>query len=195
MKEINGVKKRIRNKQVSKGTKIKIFMCKFLVVFLLFIILTFLVNKNPKLKNKIFQKIYSYNISFAKIKKIYNQKIGNVLPFQNLVGEKKVFNEKLTYKSMSKYNKGIKLSLEENYLIPALKGGIVIFSGTKNDMNTVIIQQPNGIDAVYSNLNSVNVKLYDYIEDNQIVGDAKDNILYLTFQKDGVEIDYKEAFK
>lgn len=39
------------------------------------------------------------------------------------------------------------------------------------------------------------MKLYDYVEDNAVVGEAKNNELYLIFQKDGVEIDSSEVLK
>ena len=107
-----------------------------------------------------------------------------------------MFNEKLKYKSISKYNKGVKLTLSNNYAIPIIKGGIVIFSGEKEGLGkTIIIQQSDGIDVWYSNLANTTMKLYDYVEDNAVVGEAKNNELYLIFQKDGVEIDSSEVLK
>ena len=85
--------------------------------------------------------------------------------------------------------------MEDNYLIPSINEGIVIFNGKKDDKNTIIIQQPNKIDVWYSNLNNTNVKLYDYVDKNQIIGEANNNELYLSFYKDGVEIDYKKIIK
>ena len=127
---------------------------------------------------------------------MYNEKLGNIIPFQDIFKEKKVFNEDLKYEKLSVYDKGVKLKLSENYAIPIIKGGIVIFVGDKENYGkTVIIQQSNGIDAWYGNLSNVNMKLYDYVSDNDIVGEAKNNYLYLKFQKDGVDIDYKEVLK
>lgn len=203
MSEIDAVKNRIKNKQNPKPNRdkkpnniVNSLIIKFLIVVIIFFVATFFVNKNPKIKNMIYQKVYNSNFSFSTIKKLYNEHIGNILPFQNVVNEKKVFSEKLEYKSLSKYNKGVKLDVSDNYLIPAIKGGIVIFSGTKEGLGkTIIVQQSNKIDVWYSNLSNTNVKLYDYIEDNQTIGEAKNNTLYLSFQKDGVDIDYKEVIK
>ena len=73
---------------------------------------------------------------------------------------------------------------------------VVIFSGEKEGIGkTVIIQQSDGIDVWYGNLSNTTMKLYDYVEDNSIIGEAKNNELYMIFQKDGVEIDYKEVLK
>ena len=61
--------------------------------------------------------------------------------------------------------------------------------------NTIIVQQSDGIDTWYGNLSNINLKLYDYIEDNSIIGEAKNNELYLMFQKDGVDVGYKDVLK
>ena len=82
------------------------------------------------------------------------------------------------------------LNVDYQYLVPSLDNGIVIFVGTKEDYgNTVIIQQENGIDVWYSNLEEVNIKLYDYIKKGSLIGMA-DQKLYLVFVKDGEIIDY-----
>lgn len=207
MDKVNEVQKRIRNKKSNisgKGTKkqnnykikFKRFFIKFCIMTVLFFGCTIMVGSNNNFKNKIYKYVYNTNISFATIKKFYNEHLGNVIPFQNVFNEKKVFNEKLEYISLSTYNKGVKLKLKENYAIPILKGGIVIFVGEKENMgNTVIIQQSDGIDVWYGNLSTINMNLYDYVEDNMIIGEAKNNELYLEFQKDGVDVNYKEVLK
>lgn len=204
MKEINEIQNRIKNKKRNiKSTsnkkdvnKIKPFFIKLFTVIIIFLVFTILVKNNTSIKNKIYKYVYTDNISFAYLKKIYNEHIGNILPFQDVFVTKKVFNEKLEYKKLSTYNKGVKLTLQDNYAIPIIKGGIVIFVGNKDTINkTVIIQQSDGIDAWYGNLSNINVKLYDYVEDGKIIGEASNNELYLEFQKDGVSIDYKKVLK
>ncbi len=207
MDKISDIKKRIKNKKTNVSTndekkdnnyknKIKTFFIKFSLVLVLFLVFTILIKSNTDIKNKIYKYVYNSNLSFASIKKFYNEKIGNVIPFQNVFNEKKVFKEKLEYTNLSVYNKGVKLTLEENYAIPIIKGGIVIFTGEKENMGqTVIIQQSDGIDAWYGNLSTTNMKLYDYVSDNMIVGEAKNNELYLMFQKDGVDVNYKDVLK
>lgn len=204
MREINEVQNRIKNKKKNiKSTstdnhsrKIRIFLIKLVLVVIIFCAFTVLVKTNTNIKNKVYKYVYNTNISFAYIKKLYNEHIGNILPFQDIFTTKKVFNEKLEYKSLSTYNKGVKLTLNDNYAIPIIKGGIVIFVGEKDNMgNTVIIQQSDGIDVWYGNLSNINLKLYDYVEDGKIIGEASNNELYLEFQKDGVNIDYKEVLK
>ena len=203
MENLNDVKNRIRNKS-NKSIKeehkenryFKKFIVKFFLVLVIFGISTFLVRTNANIKNIIYNHVYNTHFSFASFKSLYNKYVGNIITFQNIFETKKVFNEKFEYKSLSKYNKGVKLTLSDNYAIPIIKGGIVIFSGEKEGIGkTVIIQQSDGIDVWYGNLSTTTMKLYDYVEDNAIIGEAKENKLYMIFQKDGVEIDYKEVLK
>ena len=182
-------------KKKESNNKFSKFIFKCFLIVLIFIGFSILIKSNPKLKNDIYNKVYNSNFSFAQFKNIYNKHIGNILPFQNIFKTKKVFNESLKYKSLSKYNKGVKLTLEDNYPIPSIKGGIVIFNGKKDGKKTLIIEQYDGIDVWYCNLSNTSLNLYDYVEDNSIVGEAKNNELYLMFYKDGVEIDYKEVLK
>ena len=188
----------IKNKKEVNNTKnhLHIFILKFFIVVIVFSFGTLIIRKNVLIKNTIYTKLYKNNISFAYIKNLYNKYIGNILPLQNTLKEKQVFKEKLEYKELSKYDNGIKLTLSESYSIPIIMGGIVIFSGEKENFgNTIIIQQSNGINTWYGNLSNTNMKLYDVVEDNQIIGEAKNNELYMLFEKDGEYIDYKEVLK
>lgn len=189
-------KKNIEEKKEPNKNKLKIFLIKLLIVLIIVILGSIIVKNDSSIKNKVYKYIYNTNFSFSTIKKIYNEHIGNIIPFQNVFNEKKVFSEKLKYKTLNVYNKGVKLTLEDNYAIPCIKGGIVIFVGEKENIgNTIIVQQSDGIDAWYGNLSNINLKLYDYIEDNSIIGEAKNNELYLMFQKDGVDVNYKDVLK
>lgn len=200
MERVYEVKKRIKDKKIKQddisNNKFKIFALKFFIVIILFSFGTILVKNDVNIKNTIYNNIYNKHFSFAFFKNTYNKYIGNIIPFQNIFKDKKVFNEKLEYKSLSKYNKGIKLKLNKNYIIPVIKDGIVIFSGNKEGLGkTIIIQGSDGIDIWYANLSNTKLKLYDYAEQNTLVGEAKNDELYMIFQKDGVEIDYKEVLK
>ena len=102
-----------------------------------------------------------------------------------------VFNENIIYKEKTDYNKGVKLVVENNYLVPVIESGIVVYKGEKEGYGyTVIIQQVNGVDLWYSNI-SCDVDLYDYVEKGSLLGEVKDSNLYLYFYKNGDFIDYK----
>ena len=78
-------------------------------------------------------------------------------------------------------------------MVPLLNSGVVIFLGEKEDYgNTLIVQQENGIDVWYSNINFSNISMYEYLEKGRYIGEANGDIIYLLFQKDGKFLDYKE---
>lgn len=185
----------MKNKKDKKYSFKGIFY-RVLLTLILVLLGTLIIKKNSSIKGYIFNNIYSNNISFSKIKNLYNQKIGSIIPFENIVKNKEVFNEKIRYNNISKYDNGFKLTLDNNYSIPIISDGIVIFIGEKDNLNkTVIIEDENGINHTYGNLDNINVKLYDYVSKNDLLGTAKDNTLYLIFSKNGEYFDYKKFLK
>ena len=185
----------LKNNEVHNKKGLTKFINKFFISVLLVLIVLIAVKKDPNLKSIIKEKVFNNNISFAKINKWYKEKFGSILPIDNIAPDDSVsvFNEKLKYKSESLYKDGVKLTVEENYLVPSLQSGIIVFIGEKEGYGkTVIVQQVDGIDTWYSNISDVNVKLYDYIEKGNLIGNIKADYLYLVFQKDGKYLDYKE---
>ena len=68
-----------------------------------------------------------------------------------------------------------------------------MYIGDKENFGTtIIIEQVNGIDVFYSNIEPININIYDYIEKGELLGQVKTNKLYMLFQKDGKNIDYKD---
>ena len=170
------------------------FVSKCLVSIVIFLLLLIISNKNISLKEKINNKVFKNNISFATINNWCKNKLGGILPFDKVVTpDVTVFNEKLTYKEQSLYKDGVKLTVEDNYLVPIIESGIVVFIGEKEEYGqTVIAQQVNGIDVWYSNVDTSNISLYQYLTKGNLLGEAKSNYIYMVFQKDGKFLDYKE---
>lgn len=152
------------------------------------------VRVNSNFKDWINKNVYHTNFSFAKYDKLYKQYFGNIFPISNLNPDTSlVFDEKLTYKSSEAYKEGVKLVVGDNYLVPVLESGIIVFSGNKDNYgNTVIIQQVNGIDLWYVGVENSNYKIYDYVEKGQLLGESINSEIYLYYQKAGEFLDYKE---
>lgn len=168
----------------------KICIC---IILLLATLIT--LKAKPDLKKSFYSQVYEKNISFATINAIYEKYVGSPLPFNNLINNPTttVFNEQLKYNEANKYLDGVKLIVEDNYLVPSLDSGLVIFIGDKENYgNTVIIQQANGIDVWYCNLTNTTVSIYDYVEKGKLLGEVNDKALYLVFKKDGVVLNYQE---
>lgn len=166
---------------------------KTLVSTLLTLLTLIVIKQNPNYKEMIHYQIYEKSISFSKINKEYQKYFGSPIPLSNLIKEdEKVFTEKIEYQEINKYFEGAKLKVNNEYLIPSLSDGIVIYIGEKENYNqTIIIEDSNGIDRWYGNLENVNVKLYDYVKKGTYIGSAN-NELYLIFKKNGKILNYNE---
>lgn len=151
-----------------------------------------MVKQNPNLKGILKENVYEKSFKFTKSKKLYEKYFGNILSLDKVIKEEQpVFSEKLSFEKSENYEKGVKLKVPKNYMVPTLESGIVVFIGEKENYgNTVIIEQVDGIDTYYANVNTNNIKLYDYIEKGELLGETKGSNLYLVFQKNGEYLDY-----
>lgn len=168
-----------------------------MLAIILFLILAIASKSSQSYKDIIISNIYEKNFSFSKVKKLYTKYLGGIAPLDKVVDNSiSVFNEKLSYEESSKYHDGVKLMVDNNYLVPTIEEGMVIFVGEKENYgNVVIIEGIDGIDIWYGNMETTTVKLYDYIEKNTYLGTTKENILYLIYQKDGKFLNYEEYLK
>ena len=137
------------------------------------------------------EHVLTESIPFTKIKGWYEDLFGEVLPKND--NNQMVMNGHLVYKSIESYKDGEVLSLSSNTLINNLTSGVVVFVGEKDDYGeTVIIQGVDGVDIWYGNLTNVSVKLYDYVEKNKLIGETKDDKLYLVIKKNNEFIKYED---
>lgn len=131
-------------------------------------------------------------MSFVKINNWYEKIFGSSLPLKNLNKTDLVFNEKLSYTSSEKYKDGVKLTVQNEYLIPSYGTGLVLFIGEKENYgNTVIVSLNTGIDIWYSNV-TPSVKLYDYIKEGELIGTSINDYIFVVFKKDGAFLNYEE---
>lgn len=168
------------------------WLSKVCLVTIITLVALIVIKHNDKAKNTIYDYVYNDNISFAYINKLYKKYLGSNTLFENPLDTKPVFNEKLVYSNKEKIDEGLKLTVEDNYLVPNLESGLVVFTGTKDNYgNVVIVETVDGIDIWYGNLSNINVKLYDYIDKGSLIGNC-DNTLYLVHKKDGEILDYED---
>lgn len=144
------------------------------------------------MKQFFYDNFLSDNFDFAYFNSLYKKYFGSLIPFDGIGSVSPVFSEKLIYTDFSSYLDGVSLSVGDNYTVPSLNSGLVIFVGEKDGYGkTVIVQQSDGVDVWYSNLDSVSVKLYEYVSDGGFIGNCSGN-LFLVFKKDGNVLDYKD---
>ncbi len=165
-----------------------------MLVIVLFLIMAIISKSNITYKDLIISNIYEKNLSFTKIKNLYDKYLGGVIPLEKTIEkEMTVFSEKLSYSDSSKYYDGVKLTVNNNYLVPIQSEGMVIFIGEKENYgNVVIVEGLDGVNIWYGNMEKLTVKLYDYVEKGTYLGTTKNNNLYLIYQKDGKFLDYQK---
>lgn len=186
-------RKTIKKRLVLK-TEVKILLSKILISIIIFLSAAIIVKQHPEYKTVIKTKIYEDSFKFTKLKSLYEEYFGEILSLDKIIKEEQsVFNEEIAYSSKQSYLDGVELTVQNNYLVPALESGIVVFIGEKENYgNTIIIEQTNGIDVFYSNINSIDINIYDYVEKGELLGETKSNKLYLLFQKDGEILNYQD---
>lgn len=162
------------------------------VTVLLTLVMLINIKKDDKFKEKFYNIVYEDNFDFAYINSLYKQYFGDVMPFENIISTQPVFNESLSYNSIEKYLDGVKLIVSENYLVPVLNSGLVVFVGEKEEYgNVVVVEQIDGTDCWYGNLDTTNINLYDYVEEGSLLGSVSSE-LYLVFKQDGEIVSYEK---
>lgn len=186
-------KTRIGNGHQKK--KLLSFVIRFLLCTILTGITIFLLKGNSNWKTLFYQYVFDTHFKFSTINELYQKQFGTPIPFfDELMKEptETVFQEGFTYQNQEPFLDGVQLTLKEDQFIPSLESGIVVFIGEKEGYgNTMIIQQANGIDCWYGNVEDLSVSLYDYVEKDSLLGKASKNTLYLVFKKDGEVLDYQ----
>lgn len=158
-----------------------------IISIILFFFMFFLLN-NDKLYKNVSKVVFDNTIDFSYIRSKTNKLLGRITKKDYFV-----VSEKLEYKNVEKYNNSYKFITDDNYVINNIKSGVVTFIGNIDDLkNTIIITGDDGYDYYYSNLENINVKIYDYIDKNVILGSTKGNYFYLTISKDNNYYNYED---
>ena len=180
--------KKLKKKLVLKQ-KVKALVTKTMLTIIVFLIGMIILKENPSTKKLIEKNLYEKSLKFTKMRQAYDKYFGDIFSMEKIIYEEKpVFSEKIAYTKITKYKDGGALSVSENYMVPAIESGIVVYIGNKAEYGqTLVIEQTNGIDVFYSNITTDNIKLYDYIEKGSYIGNVKSKKLYLVFQKDACE--------
>ena len=158
------------------------------IIFLLVSII--LINKNENIKKFYEDKVFNDSISFIKFNELYNKYFGSITSIYPT--EELVFNESIQYSNIDNYLNGKVLTVSNNYIVPSIGSGIIVYLGDKDNLgNTCIIQGVDGVDIWYSNIDTSNLTLYDYVSKGDMLGTTLSDKLYLTLEKNNEFIDYE----
>ena len=158
------------------------------IIFLLVSII--LINKNENIRKFYEDKVFNDSISFIKFNELYNKYFGSITSIYPT--EELVFNESIQYSNIDNYLNGKVLTVSNNYIVPSIGSGIIVYLGDKDNLgNTCIIQGVDGVDIWYSNIDTSNLTLYDYVSKGDMLGTTLSDKLYLTLEKNNEFIDYE----
>ena len=170
---------------------------KSLIVVVLFLGSLIYIKQSNDNKNKFKNVVYNNSLSFAKIYDVYKKYLGDVIPFKNIFKDntKLVSSEKLSYEQIKKEDNGYILSVSKDYITPYITSVIIVEKKVSSKYENVItVQDKNGLNITYGLIKNTNVKLYDYIEKGEIIGQASEE-LYLSFKKDNKYLSYEKVLK
>lgn len=165
---------------------------KCLILLIIFLSLGIVCKENAEYRDKVHYYLYEDNLAFSNFRNFYNKYLGDIFPLNYMGNETiSVFSDGIQYSSISKYLDGYSLKVNSNYLVPAIKGGIVTYVGDKDDYgNVVIIMGDDGVSIWYGNIKNHNLKLYDSVNSGDFIGEVNDEVLYLVFYDEDEFLEY-----
>ncbi|ASN05106.1 M23 family metallopeptidase [Virgibacillus necropolis] len=89
---------------------------------------------------------------------------------------------------------GVLISPDEASTVSVLRDGVIIFAGNDPETNkTVVVQHADGSKSTYGYLSSTNVHLYQFVENNQVIGkfvpSENSKNVYFSIEKDDAFMD------
>lgn len=160
------------------------------------IVLSLLVicNISDKFGTYIDKYVFETNYNFARINSLYKKYMLELKPKKDKTTPVSK-DDNLGLYEKKDYLDGVEITVDDNYNVKMLESGLVVYIGEKEGYGrVVVVQQSNGIDVTYGNIQEGDIKVYDYIEKGHIIGTASKK-LYLTFASEGNVLDYKTYIK
>lgn len=188
----------LNHKKISKfNPKVQKYLSNLLSKFLLSIIFLMvsiiLIKSNSNIKNFYQEDILTKQINFTKFNDFYTKYFGNILPDYTVpsVPTQMASNTEVDYNNGTPYLNGTKLETTENYPVPIITSGIIVFLGEKDSLGpTCIVQGIDGIDIWYSHIDTSSLNLYDYVTEGKILAPTESNYFYLTIDSNGNYLTY-----
>ena len=186
-------KKRFKTKKSSRNILSKTFS-KILISIIFVLSSLIFTNISDKTYALYKDNVINNNIRFSKIRRTYEKYFGKIVP-NKTDNTKAVFNEVENNYKIEPYLDGEKLTYNGETNIVAIQSGIVVYIGEKENLgNTVIIQGIDDADIWYSGIKNCNLKLYDYVSKDKVIGQV-DDTLDLNIIKNKNHLKYDEYIK
>lgn len=168
-------------------------LSKFLLSIIFLMVSIILIKSNSNIKTFYQEDILTKQINFTKFNDFYTKYFGNILPDYTVpsVPTQMASNTEFDYNNGTPYLNGTKLETTENYPVPIITSGIIVFLGEKDSLGpTCIVQGIDGIDIWYSHIDTSSLNLYDYVTEGKILAPTESNYFYLTIDSNGNYLTY-----
>lgn len=191
------IKEYLDNSKDKSSIKVKLLskriVSKLLLSIIFLLVSIILINKNNNVKEFYQKNIYTNSWSFTKFNSLYNKYFGSLVKDYQVPDTGSVFNETLSYSHIEDYLNGSILSVSNNYLVPVIESGIIVYLGDKDALkNTCIVQGVDGVDIWYSNIDISKLTLMDYVNKGEFLSTTLSDKLYLTLERGNEYIKYED---
>lgn len=190
----NRDKSKYKEKVIGKNNLRRSIINRTLLTVCIVLSLLVICNISDGFRKCLNKYVFETNYNFARINALYKKYILDLKP-KNKESVPVSKSGNLEYYDSKDYLDGVELTIGDNVNISMIDSGLIVFIGEKEGYgNVVVVQQSNGIDVTYGNIEVGDIKVYDYVEKGKIIGVASEK-LYLTFASDGNVLDYKTYIK
>lgn len=199
---LNDIKKRKeriirgkKGKKESEGSTYLKHVNRILLLIVLFLGVAVYMRTSEDARTNVFNRMFNENFSFHRYSQVVRTVFGELNPLRTSPSSNAVavFGEQFVYESKTAHEDGVKLTVSDNFTVPALQSGIVVFIGERDGIeNLVIVQGVDGIDTWYSGIDNLDVRIYEYIERGSSLGRMSGNELFLMFKRDGEALEYEQ---
>ena len=191
------IKEYVDNSKDKSSIKVKLLskriVSKLLLSIIFLLVSIILINKSTQVKEFYLDNIYTNSWSFTKFNSLYNKYFGSLVKDYQVPDTGSVFNETLSYSHIEDYLNGSILSVSNNYLVPVIESGIIVYLGDKDALkNTCIVQGVDGVDIWYSNIDISKLTLMDYVNKGEFLSTTLSDKLYLTLERGNEHIKYED---
>ena len=188
MKDSKYYKKMLSKKKTNNNDNI--WLTKLLLSIIIVLTCLIVTNINNDFKENFKREVLEENLRFNEFNKLYKKLMIDTKENTELV------SNTIDTTDMKEINGRYRLNYGINYPVEALKPGIIVYEGEKEELgNTIIVQGNDGVDLWYSGINLNDKSLYDYISTNDILGESIEPYIYISIYKDGELLKYEEYFE
>ncbi|WP_226036541.1 M23 family metallopeptidase [Aquibacillus saliphilus] len=134
--------------------------------------------------NHWYQEKFGYPLALSPSQTQTADQIGPTLPVNGTVSQ--------TFEATGQ---GILIQTDDTSKVIAMDKGTVIFAGNdRSTKKTVVVQHRDGSNTIYGNLSSINVHQYQFIANNEVIGEfvpskANSSNVYFAIEKDNQYLD------